>query len=911
LIDSNTIFDHFKTKSKMHKTTQTIEWKDMGIQSGGSLVEIKPLFLESNKLIIASGCMIKVYNSQSGELRAEESISNQERFTSMYWESGSKIVYLSTKQGNIYLYNHTTYKVEQCYKLKISINRLLVKDNNIYILNDSGVYCCANITSATTTIEPKKILEIHNGSQFQLSPKGNYLVVCSEFNIHLLNLDNILSSPRPYKSEFLVTSVSFITPLIQKNNTSTITIAFGTTIGRLNYITYTPSNNLIQKESNSNNSNNSNNGNNKQQNQKEALSFSSYFHWHSTPLISMEVSSDGTLLFTGGYENTIVMWSIATNRKKVLPRLGGAIVSISMDPTLKYLAVGLSTNKIQIVQISDQSLVKTILGLQQSASLRNQQPQPITTKSIQIDPKSKNLAISGSMDGFIQFYDLKNNRVDSEIQVSPPKNTLVSTKKTKGVFLATAQDLSKFTVNKTIVEPIEFHKKQPVFVSFESCVDDNPLVEQEKAVKDQILKFWDASNSTYECNFSITCPHTTPITSMSFHPTSSILLTTSELDFKLWKKQNMESVDSITKIQKSYWTCVNQGSYKDMKSTSCSFSSDGSIFAIGFENLVTLWKSTNSTLIEVITYPSDHIVSDVTFVPGTNYLLVNYKDKSAVLWNLETLSPVRKYNFIVSSIAVNDNYYAIAASQEKNQIFNRLLIFNNKDASLVSDVIIPGSNSLVQIMFSKDKDHDCIFGFTSTGLILGYTTCQDQSNKKLLDSTTAEEQEEQQEDGSITSYLGTNSNKKQKKDIKSKSQDTTTQSSSNIYKVTTPSQIFNAASHIIPGVQNVYQKYMDSMLEDSNNTTTTTTNTDTTFENNNNNNVNENNNTSTNNNNTKQQKGTKDKKKQSTFKQQPQTQTQQKEEKFSSMKNFFDTLEEKPVAAPVTATTTTTKSKKK
>ncbi|KAF2073290.1 hypothetical protein CYY_005389 [Polysphondylium violaceum] len=887
----------------MHKTTQTIEWKDMGIQSGGSLVAIKPLFLESNKLITVSGCMIKIYNTQSGELRAEESISNQERFSSMYWENGSKIVYLSTKEGNIYLYNHTTYKVEQCIKLKIAINRLLVRDNNIYILNDNGVY---SATIGDTSVKPKKILEINNGSQFSISTKGNYLVVCSTFYIHLLNLDNLLSSPRPYKSEFLVTSVSFITPLLQKNS-NLITIAFGTTIGRLNYITYTPSNVL-------NNNNNDNENEKKQQHhKKESLLFSSYFHWHSTPLVSMEASTDGTLLFTGGYENSVVMWSIATNRKKVLPRLGGSIASISIDPTLKYLAVGLSTNKIQILQISDQSLIKSILGLQQSASIQQHQQQ-ISTKSIQIDPRSKNLAISGSMDGFIQFYDLKNNRVDDEIQVSPPKNTLVSTKKTKGVFLKSAQDISLFTVNKTIVEPIEFHKNLPVFVSFESCIDQDPLVEADKAVKDQILKFWDttSNSSSYECNFSITCPHATPITSMCFHPTSSILLTTSEADFKLWKKQSMESVDSITKIQKSYWTCVNQGTYKDLKSTSCSFSSDGSIFAIGFENLVTLWKSSNATLLEVITYPSDHIVSSVSFVPNSSYLLVNYKNKCAVLWSLESLAPVRIYNFIVSSIAVNDSYYAISASQEKNEIFNRLLIFSNKDAALVSDIIVPGSNSLVQIMFSKEKDHDCIYGFTSTGLIIGYSTCQDQSSKKrVLDE---EQEQEQQEEGSITSYLGS-SNKKPKKESKS---NTNASQTSNIYKITTPSQIFNAASHIIPGVQNVYQKYMDSMLEDSKTTSTTTNTTDSSEQIENNNNTNNSDNVNDNN---KQQKQQKAKKNQSTFKKEKQN-TTTTEEKFSSMKNFFDTLEEvKPVAAataekekqkPKTTTATTpSKTKKK
>lgn len=123
---------------------------------------------------------------------------------------------------------------------------------------------------------------------------------------------------------------------------------------------------------------------------------------------------------------------------------------------------------------------------------------------------------------------------------------------------------------------------------------------------DMKLKFWryDATQSNYELNTDVTMPHHDRVTAMAFQPGllgsewPCLVSLGRDLKFKIWRLVD----DTDIYRQKESWTCDIAGDFRKLMPTALSFSEDGSLLAIAFQETVTLWDPMTSNLNTTLTH---------------------------------------------------------------------------------------------------------------------------------------------------------------------------------------------------------------------------------------------------------------------------------------------------------------------
>lgn len=93
-------------------------------------------------------------------------------------------------------------------------------------------------------------------------------------------------------------------------------------------------------------------------------------HWHTTEPSALTFMGDGYYLISGGDEHVLVYWQLETGHSQFLPRLGGAISSVTISPNHKYFAVSLRDNSIRLINAISQRVEQVIQGLQYGKSKR-------------------------------------------------------------------------------------------------------------------------------------------------------------------------------------------------------------------------------------------------------------------------------------------------------------------------------------------------------------------------------------------------------------------------------------------------------------------------------------------------------------------------------------------------------------
>lgn len=162
------------------------------------------------------------------------------------------------------------------------------------------------------------------------------------------------------------------------------------------------------------------------------------------------------------------------------------------------------------------------------------------------------------------------------------------------------------------------------------------------------LKFWifRRSSNKYSLNTLIDCPHGNDlVTSIAYHPFEDIVLTTSDVgEFKIWslterltsKAFSSASAQKTTPFSadKYLWTCHSSGSYLDERCNAATFSSDGSVFAVAYGGLVTVWELKSLSLKTTLTFPLQHEkIREMQFLTNSPYI-VGTTNTRLVVWNL-------------------------------------------------------------------------------------------------------------------------------------------------------------------------------------------------------------------------------------------------------------------------------------
>jgi len=167
------------------------------------------------------------------------------------------------------------------------------------------------------------------------------------------------------------------------------------------------------------------------------------------------------------------------------------------------------------------------------------------------------------------------------------------------------------------------------------------------------LKFWrwDSDSQTYALNTRVDAPHAGPITSLVFYPASAkgaqpIAITTSkDKTFKIWElvmqrgvgKNNHEAFEPV-------WSCRSIGVYRDYVAHHAAFSEDGSILAVAYGQIVTMWDPYTNTFQRALIHPPENrAVKKVEFLGGNSPFLVSITHDYLYVWNLLTCTGMWEY----------------------------------------------------------------------------------------------------------------------------------------------------------------------------------------------------------------------------------------------------------------------------
>ncbi|CAL8388844.1 unnamed protein product [Gadus morhua 'NCC'] len=337
-------------------------------------------------------------------------------------------------------------------------------------------------------------------------------------------------------------------------------------------------------------------------NQEKEYTFSTV-HWHHSGVNALCFTPEGTNLLSGGLESVLVQWRYGQEgQKDFLPRLGSSIKEIVVSPDGSLFCTSHTDNKITVIK-NCTKVSAVIQGLVHGDGVKT---------ALMVDPRTKALVLNGKP-GHLQFYSLQRDQQLYNLDI-----------------------VQQEYINQSNLDQFEVVK-----AALDSRGSWLATVEQRSAKEVEIsLKLWafDEHTQSFVLNTTISAPHDGPISEICFSPSSqnSTTLVSVSLDghFKAWQLTQPDPSDD----EEASWSCDFVGDYHSLEPKCCCFSADGSLLAVSFKEVVTVWSPASWDLLTTLSQPPGAI-QDLCFgrLSCSKYLL-GATDKNLCCWNLLTCS---------------------------------------------------------------------------------------------------------------------------------------------------------------------------------------------------------------------------------------------------------------------------------
>ncbi|XP_018552227.1 WD repeat-containing protein 75 [Lates calcarifer] len=330
-------------------------------------------------------------------------------------------------------------------------------------------------------------------------------------------------------------------------------------------------------------------------------------HWHHSAVSSLRFTPEGTNLLSGGVESVLVQWRYnQESQRDFLPRLGAAITHITISPDGALFCTSHSDNKITIIQ-SCVKVSAVIQGLVKGESVRT---------DLMVDPRSKAMVLNGKP-GHLQFYSLQRDKLLYNLDI----------------------------VQQEYIHESGLQQFEVVKAAFDASGNWLATVEERKQKAAELelnLKLWefDEQTQSFVLNTTISAPHEAQITAMCFchaadSQTTMLVSTSKDGHFKAWQL----ATPARTEDEGPSWSCDFVGAYHGLVPKCCCFSADGSLLAVSFQEVVTVWSPSSWELLTTLSQPPGAI-RDLCFgrLSCSKYLLGTTASNLLCCWNLLTCS---------------------------------------------------------------------------------------------------------------------------------------------------------------------------------------------------------------------------------------------------------------------------------
>ncbi|RZC38720.1 WD repeat-containing protein 75, partial [Asbolus verrucosus] len=398
------------------------------------------------------------------------------------------------------------------------------------------------------------------------------------------------------------------------------------------------------------------------------------FHWHTLPVQCLSFSVAGSYFYSGGLESVLVRWQLDNHfEKKFLPRLPSTIAQVAVSPNNTFIAIATNDNAVRIVdsRLDNVSLIQHLVIGDNFQS------------GIVLDPRTKALVMNGNV-GQIQFY-------------SPSDNSLLY-----NVDIVGQNKISNernCSIENTQVSKIAMTRDGLWMATVE--IRQDPEFSPELR-----LKFWyfDLEKQNFRLNTSVESPHENHINSILFQPMDNkkeqkCVSVGGDKKFKVWFLTETESVNNKSFI----WKCLCIGFYHDLPCKSLSFSNDGSLVAVSFNNVVTTWLPDSCQLKCSLVHPVyEEEIDQVEF--GTSnqcHLLVTASKERLSVWNLLTLTMVWTVPAAVSLLIADSVTTNMAIITENKKVF--VFTPNSPEPIFSSDKLLQNHKYICAAAFVPSK----------------------------------------------------------------------------------------------------------------------------------------------------------------------------------------------------------------
>lgn len=313
--------------------------------------------------------------------------------------------------------------------------------------------------------------------------------------------------------------------------------------------------------------------------------FPSIFHWHASAVPSLVFAHNDTVLLSAGNEGVLVTWSLTQasfGERTFLPRLRAPVVALSVSPDETTYSISHKDNTVILLKQGEGIAAATIRALNAPTFSKSNFGSYVVCPTFPVG------ALYVSSGGHrIQIFDPVRGKHVDEFSTIPKNDVFHASDANEGNSPVTFR-----------IKSIAAHRKGTLLATVDSTHEKIAVGKQIKSNRSSTLRIWTRKDTTCLWNLSAVFsePHgdQNEVNSVEFHPDLSVLITTgSDNKFRIWRAAKRQKARS-SEGQLHTWRCEVFRDHRGLTCNCAAFSSDGSLLAVGFQNVVTLWYIENN-----------------------------------------------------------------------------------------------------------------------------------------------------------------------------------------------------------------------------------------------------------------------------------------------------------------------------
>lgn len=308
------------------------------------------------------------------------------------------------------------------------------------------------------------------------------------------------------------------------------------------------------------------------------------FHWHASTVSSIVFAHKNTVLLSAGMEGVLVTWSLTPasfGERTFLPRLRAPVVALSVSPDETTYAISHQDNSVVFLEQAQGTVSTTIRALNAPTALENRTTGFVACPTYPVG--ALYVCTGGDQ---IQIFDPVRGKHIDEFSTLPRNNIFKAADVNQGNRPITFK-----------IDSIAAHRNGCLLATLDLTEQKIAVGKQVRIVWSTTLRIWARKDPTdfWDLSAVVSNPHGdgNAVNSIEFHPELLALITTgSDGKFRIWRAVKNEK-EHREKGQNPSWRCEVAREHRGLICKCTAFSNDGSLLAVGFENMVTLWDVEN------------------------------------------------------------------------------------------------------------------------------------------------------------------------------------------------------------------------------------------------------------------------------------------------------------------------------